>query len=252
MKPVLKGDALQSPCPHLLKLKGNKTPNLLHPPPSMPAHHHHLHLLHSPWPRTLLPPTCKQLHGLTLLLPTALQWKGVALQVLSSSLSADPFFVGILRGTAFPSLLHMAGHPPASACSQERERGSPAAGDGQRWVSEHRWWEAGLHVPSPGPFLPALSWAGKSFSGHPPKAPAGMLQLLVREGARRGWWWHICSDMLPESNNPWGQLPLQWEKAQSTAAAEVAISHLTPTTGCRIFEERNSTCRVVLNNGMSV
>lgn len=227
MKRVLKGDALQSPCPHLLQLKGNKIPNHLHPPSSMPAHHHHLHLLHSPWPCTLLPPTCKQLHGLTLLLPIALQWKRVALQVLSSSLSADPFFVGILWGTVFPSLFHMAGHPPASACSQEREQGSPAAGDGRRW-------------------------AGKSFSGHPPKAPAGMLQLLVREGARRDWWWHICSDMLPESNNPWGQLPLQWEKAQSTAAADVAISHLTPTTSCRIFEERNSTCGVVLNNGMSV
>ena len=49
---------------------------------------------------------------------------------------------------------------------------------------------------------------------------------------------HLQRYALPKSNL-WGQLSFQWQKAQSTVAAGVAISHLTPTTGCGIFEERN-------------
>lgn len=89
----LKGGALQSPCPLLLKLKGNKIPNLLYPPPSRAARYHHQHLLHSPWPQALLPPPCKQLHGPTL--PYAVV-EGSSVVGVVLSLSADPLFVGIL------------------------------------------------------------------------------------------------------------------------------------------------------------
>lgn len=49
----LQGDALQSPFLHLLKLKGNKIPNLLYHPPSRTAHLSPS--APSPWPVALSP-----------------------------------------------------------------------------------------------------------------------------------------------------------------------------------------------------
>ena len=149
--------------------------------------------------------------------------------MLSSNLSTDPHLVGILWGAAFPMLPDRAGYPPARACGQERGGGLQQQ-------------EALRHRP-PCSFsrsTPPCSKLGRGFRDTclmPQQEGSGCWQGKGLAGAGGG---------RPAAMPSPGAAPgdRRHRKAQSTKAAGGAISHLTPTTGCTVSEERNG------NNGL--